>query len=214
MADLLRISILGSMPGGEKWSVNPVYAPTAPLAISTAECAAIALAIDGITVEPTLRSLNVPAVTVDGVRVEARNLDGSLEAVSEHTRTSPVAGTSAASHPYQTAMVCSLRTPDSTARGKGRLYWPATGATISPSTLRVASSSVTDYLNGMNAYLANVRLAIRGVAGLTTATLRVWSRTSSQLQVVTSLRVGDVADVQRRRRDALVESYSSAAVAP
>jgi len=41
--------------------------------------------------------------------------------------------------------------------------------------------------------------------------LCVWSRASSAAIPVTSIRGGDVLDVQRRRRDALTENYQSVA---
>jgi len=202
------------MPSGEKWSVNPVFAPTAPIAVSTDECAAIANAINGISVGSTLLSLNPPGVAVTGARVEARAADGELESVAEATRGTPAVGTSGVSHPFQTSIVLSLRTTDSTARGKGRLYWPACGIPMNSATLRITSSAVTDFVNGMSTYLGNLRLAVRSQAGLTTAGLVVWSRTNGSTRLVNSIRAGDVADVQRRRRDSLIESYTSLAFAP
>jgi hypothetical protein len=37
----------------------------------------------------------------------------------------------------------------------------------------------------------------------------VWSRTNQGFANVTSLQVGDIVDIQRRRRDDLVESYQA-----
>lgn len=214
MANLLRISLQGSLPGGEKWSVNPIYAMTAPIAVSADECAAVATAIHGIAVPGILSSLNPAGVALTGTRVEARDTNGALENVAEVARSSPVVGTSATTHPMQTSIVLSLRSTDSTARGKGRLYWPALGIALNASTLRFNSTVVSDYLTTMNAYLASIRAAVRGVGGLTTASLAVWSRTTPKTEIVVTLRAGDVPDVQRRRRDKLVETYVSAAVAP
>lgn len=214
MASLIRVSIQGALPGGEVWSVNPVFAPTVPLSVSTDECLAIATAIDAVAVPAGVTAVMNGTTTVTGCRVEARNVDGTLEAVAEHLKTTPVAGTGATSHPYQTSLVLSLRTADSTARGKGRLYWPATGAQISATTLRMATAAQQAFVDGLNTYLGGIRTAIRANAGLTTATLVVWSRASSSTRVVLTLRAGDVLDTQRRRRDTLVESYLTATVAP
>ena len=214
MADLLRISIQGALPGGEKWSVNPIYRFTAPIAVSADECAAVAAAIHGIAVPGGLTALNPSTVSMVGTRVEARDINGALENVAEVARSSPVLGTSAVNHPMQTSIVLSLRSTDSTARGKGRLYWPGIGIAMVTATLRFNATVVGDYLTNMNAYLASIRTAVRSVGGMTTASLAVWSRTTPKTEPVVSLRAGDVPDVQRRRRDKLVETYVSAAVAP
>ena len=58
-------------------------------------------------------------------------------------------------------------------------------------------------------FLAAIETAIE--ASLGGASLAVWSRTNASLSAVQTLQVGDVADVQRRRRDALIESYTSLA---
>jgi hypothetical protein len=212
MADLIRVSILGAMPGGEVWSINPVYSLPLGLALSTDELASMALSIDSVTVPTGLRSFNVPAVTVTGCRVEARTKTGVLEGVAEHARSSPVAGSGSAAHPFQTSLVASLRTGDSSARGKGRLYWPATAVPLSPTTLRILATDTQTFVTDMNTYLAAIRTQIRAVGGATGATLAVWSRTNNDTRVVLQIRAGDVADVQRRRRDALNESYQSATV--
>jgi hypothetical protein len=39
----------------------------------------------------------------------------------------------------------------------------------------------------------------------------VWSRTNASTAPVTSINMGDVCDVQRRRRDALLENYQALA---
>jgi hypothetical protein len=46
-------------------------------------------------------------------------------------------------------------------------------------------------------------------ATLTGVSLAVWSRKNSNAANVTRLEAGDVLDVQRRRRDSLLEVYSA-----
>jgi len=57
----------------------------------------------------------------------------------------------------------------------------------------------------LSAIEAAIEVTLTGVA------LSVWSRKLSALRTVTSLQAGDVLDVQRRRRDALIENYASVA---
>lgn len=212
MADLLRVSILGALPGGEKWSINPVFAFSVGQAVSSEEAAAAAAAVNTVSPSVNLLSYWPNTVSLTGCRVEARNATGELESVGEAIRGTPVVGQGSVTHPVQTAIVLSLRTTDSSARGKGRLYWPATGFPLAPATLRFTATAVGDFLTGMNAYLAGIRTALDGVSGLSLAPLAVWSRENASTRVVLSLRAGDVPDVQRRRRDSLVETYTSQAV--
>lgn len=212
MADLVRISILGAMPGGEVWSINPVFAYPSPVSLTNEDLASLALSVDTVAVPTGLTAINVPGVTVTGCRVEARRKTGELEGVAEHARATPAAGSGAIGHPFQTSLVASLRTADSSARGKGRLYWPATAVPITNTTLRIAPSEVLTFATAMNTFLAGIRTQVRAVGGGTGAVLAVWSRTNEDTRAVLQIRAGDIADVQRRRRDALTEAYQTAAV--
>jgi len=53
---------------------------------------------------------------------------------------------------------------------------------------------------------------LTAVNGATSVTVCVYSAAASTLQEVTEIKVGNVFDTQRRRRNDLVESYASAAV--
>lgn len=209
MSDILKVSIQGTMPGGEKWSINPVFGYSAPLALSVDELQSTVTAINAVAVPPLLNSINMPAVLVTGCRVEARTFAGHLDGVAEGARTTPAAGTASSPHPFQTSIVASLRTADSSARGKGRLYWPATGIALVDTSLKILPAAVDNFSSAFLQYILNVRNAIRTVGGQTTANLVVWSRVNSSTRLVLSIRVGDIADVQRRRRDSIPENYKS-----
>lgn len=214
MADFVRVSLGGDMPSGEKWSINPIYRVPVGLALSNDEAAAMATGIATTTWTSNLQGLNVTGVNFRTVRVEARNLAGDLESVGEASKVTPVAGSSATPHPFQTAIVLSLLTGQAGASGKGRLYFPATGIPLTAGTLRITSTAQGDFLTGMNSWLAQVRAQVRLVGGWSAASLGVWSRTQASSRVVLTVRAGDVPDTQRRRRDSVSEGYTSAAVAP
>lgn len=213
MADLLRISLTGALPSGENWSVNPIYRFTTPLAVSSDECAQVAAEVNTVTLGSSLTGLNPSTWSLTGCRVEARDLNGELESVAEAARGTAVVGTSSVVHPLQTSIVLSLRSTDSTARGKGRLYWPALGMAIDTTTARFGAAGVDNFITGMNAYLAAIRAEIRSIGGMSTASLAVWSRTTPKVSVVTTLKAGNVPDVQRRRRDKVTETYLTQDVA-
>lgn len=209
MADLLRISVIGTLPGGEEWSVNPVFAIPAPGApFGYDDCLTLATAVDAITIPTGLRGVINAYTTFSGVRVESRNWDNSLEGAAEHVKSSPVAGTEASTGmPYQTAIVSSLLTAFPGPRGRGRLYWPCTAHVLTPSTLRVNSTTLSNFMAGVKTYLSGIETAAAGMVAGTK--LAVWSRASSNAHFVNRIRVGDITDVQRRRRDILVENYSA-----
>lgn len=207
-SNFLRISIVGQMPTGEEWSVNPCWnisdfgVSTTPLQLQT-----VANALAASAVNSNIPSVMSTSTTLTGYRVEARSYAGVLENQAEAIRTTPILGTGPNPHPFQTAVVVSLRTSQVGPSGRGRLYFPATGYTVSATTLRPTIASTQLFVDGVKTTLASMTTAIR--ATFAGANLAVWSRKMGIANNVTQLQVGDVLDVQRRRRDTLVEAYQS-----
>lgn len=207
MAEVLKVSILGSGLNGEVWSVNPVFHLTTEPTLTFEQLNTICTAINAITVPTGLRAFFPPQVAITGVRIEQRESEGTLVAQLEQQRATAVVGTGNAPHPIQTSIVLSLITARAGASGRGRLYWPASGVALDSNTLRFGSGVVTGFLTDMETYLSAIQAAIE--ATTTDAPLAVWSRKTLGTFSVVRLRAGDVPDVQRRRRDALVETYRS-----
>lgn len=216
MADLLRVSIVGALPSGEEWSVNPVWSlggDFGGVETTPAQIATVAQAIADITHGASLIQNFNTSTTITGARVEARTYAGLLENLAEAARSTPQAGSGAQSHSFQTAWVSSLRTSQPGASGRGRLYWPATGVTLVSTTLRPSSSTLTQFVAGVETALSQIGAAI-AVTYPVGAALCVWSRKLQRLFAVNTIQAGDVLDNQRRRRDALVESYASLPFTP
>lgn len=209
MASYLRVSLKGALPGGEVWSVNPVWKFATPAAIDATACAAYANAAANQAIPTSVTDLMSGTTTFTGARVEAREADGTLERVAEVLRVTPTAGTGAQGHPFQTSLVYSLLTASASASAKGRMYWPATGILTSTTTLRANLTTVSNALTGMKSYLALITTGLNAVPGASTLALNVWSPKNGSGTLVTSLRAGDVLDVQRRRRDRIIENYQS-----
>lgn len=209
MASYLRVSIKGALPGGEVWSVNPVWKFATPAAIDATACLAYATAAGGGTLPSTVTALMSGQTTWTGARVEAREADGSLERVAEYIRSTPTAGTGTGNHPFQTSMVYSLLTTSASASARGRMYWPATGINIDAGGLRINATTILNALTGMKTFLSGITTGLNAVPGASTLSLCVWSPKLGSGTIVTSMRAGDVADVQRRRRDRLVENYQA-----
>jgi hypothetical protein len=210
MANFLRLSIFGTLPTGEEWSVNPAY-NISDFGVSTtpAQVQAVATAAAAVSPGASMLALWTTTTALTGVRVEARDNDGTLENLAEAIRAIPLAGSGTSAHPFQTATVTSLRTAQVGQSGRGRLYWPATGCGIANATLRLSAPTPTALLTAVSTYLGAIQTAVRVTfAG---ANLAVWSRKMNLANNVTSLQQGDVLDTQRRRRDTLVENYVSVA---
>lgn len=206
---ILRISLVGTLPGGEEWSVNPVYAIGGDFGVTVtpiqAQTIATAIAAQAL---PTGFVQNWPAGVVwTGCRVEARALDGTLETQAEGIKTTPTPGAASTVHPFQTAWVTSLRTAYPGASGRGRLYWPAHGVSLVSGTFRPNTTTATTFLSAAKSFLTGTQAAIDTT--LDGVSLAVWSRTLQTVNVVNQLQIGDVLDTQRRRRDTLVELVST-----
>lgn len=206
MADLLRVSLQGQLPGGEEWSVNPCFSlADFGTSVTYDQLNTIVTAINSISIPTGVRLMQSTSTTNTGCRVEARTITGTLDALAEGVRGSAIPGTGTSAHSYQTAIVSSLRTAQSGATGRGRLYWPATGMIVAASTLRPSAADVTSSLSAVKTYLQAITTAIAPTLGV--APLIVWSRSSGGRYLVNRMLMGDVLDVQRRRRDAAIESY-------
>jgi hypothetical protein len=210
MADLLRVSILGGLAGGEEWSVNPVWSLGGDFGgvdVTQNQLNTIAAAINGIVVPTGLRIMAMASTTVSGVRIEARTKAGLLEAQTEAGRAS-VGGQGATPHPFQISACLSLRTATPGPSGRGRMFWPATGALIDSTTLRLTTATLSSFVGGAKTYLTAIDSAIDTVFP-TGSTLCVWSRKNASLSAVNLVEAGDVLDVQRRRRDQLIEGKNT-----
>jgi hypothetical protein len=213
VANVIRVSLLGNMPNGESWTVNPVWqigGVSTAEDISNEEAQTIATAIAAIALPTGLAQQWSTSTSWAGARVEARRWDGTLAAQAEALKAIVAPGTSSGTHPFQTALVSSLRSATPGGSGRGRLYWPATGVPLVTNTLRPAFATITTALSAVKTLLTSIGAAI-DVTTTNSPVLSVWSRTNASTAPVTSINMGDVCDVQRRRRDALLENYQALA---
>lgn len=148
--------------------------------------------------------------SVEGVSGYVYN-DAGVLTEQAATSDTPDVGTSPGILPHSTAVVASLLTAVPGARTRGRLYLPLCGLpldsallTISGTQRGVIATAVAGALNDLRTAGYDV-----GADGLDPV---VVSTTATLATPITTVRVGSVPDVQRRRRNGLVEIYSSAAV--
>lgn len=204
----IKVVIRGTLPGSEVWSCGLAFVSdgltSAP--ISQTDMNELATDISAIDVPPSLRALMSTSAAVIGARVEQRSAGGQLISVGEGARSTPLVGTGQATKPAQCAMVISLRTPVPGRSGRGRVYWPAIGAAMVPTSLRMTMQTVEESIDAFRTYTRAMRTAIDTTLGSGNSVLAVRSERQQVEHWVSVIEGGDVIDTQRRRRDKLVEN--------
>lgn len=210
----IRVSLIGTLPGGEAWSVNPCYAESIDQGgwnQDTGQDAADAVAV--LQLGTALNGLKSSAAAPSRVRVERRSDQGVLIGAAEANWAPGTTGQSSPIHPPQTALVFSLRTAVPGRSGRGRLYWPALGATLAAATLRLNAPAPQGIADAICAYLDLVGTTLKNnlhpTPSLVNCKLAVVSTTKKNHQLVNSIQIGNVLDTQRRRRDRLIEEYTT-----
>lgn len=216
-----RMQLSGMLGGIEVFTVNPVFDVEGELTEGWDQTTANAMvtAAAAVQIPSALTVLASTAATFTEWRMEARkDADDSLigVAAASYTGTQPTTGNKLIQVP-QAAVVLSLRTDSPGASGRGRLYWPALGASIG-SNMRLGAPSAGQVSTAATTYLNDVRLALQSEATAfppwASIQLAVRSKTTKTTPHVVRVMVGDVIDTQRRRRDALPENYSISAFPP
>jgi hypothetical protein len=216
-----RIILKGTLGTTETWSIGAAYgivgiAPDVPdQAAADGILTNIKAAIAGSGAIPaalqTLMSAQCTAVTA---RVEKRAENESILTVSEGLLSAPVSGTGTSSKSPQDALVFSLRTNTPGPRGRGRIYWPALGASLSTSfqlstpTPAAAVAGAKTMLQAFNTAIDNYYI---GIASALRSALAVRSLADHTCRNVVSVQVGTTMDTQRRRRESIPETYTTVA---
>lgn len=210
-----RVILSGTLGQSETWSCGLAYRCNfeEPLPWAQNELQDAALRIAAVVPGGDIKQAPSTAVRSTLVRVEQRTDANVLVAAAEAAWTQLGSSGAGASKPPQTAIVFSLRTGIPGARRRGRIYWPALAATIDATSLRLTSTATTAYATQMAAYLDGIETALKEAIhpspSLSDFSLAVYSPTDRVCTDVKTIMVGDVLDVQRRRRDKIPEAYAS-----
>lgn len=211
MAVYIRVSIIGAMSGGEQWSVNPVYDPSGEIFTGGNQdnLDAAAQLIANRTLPADLLTMLTTSASRTGARLEVRdNVTDALQQISIAGSTTAAVGVGSLKLPFQSAAVVSVRTDTPGASGRGRLYWPAMGATLTTQN-RLQSPAPATLLSSFKTYLAGIEADLETAYPGIPFNLSVRSKTTKNTPHAVRLQLGDIIDTQRRRRDALPEAYSS-----
>lgn len=213
----IRIIMLGGLGDAEVWTCGLSYRNFELFPASMTQTMIESLAtrlvtvIDATAIGSNLRTLISSSAEIRGWRVEQHEEDESLANVAEAFYATAIAGTGTPTKTPQDAVVISLRTSTPGARGRGRVYLPALGASLNAS-FRLTGPTPAVILAGARGLFRligdqiNAEWAANSIA--VTAELCVRSVTAHQSRKVERVQVGDVLDTQRRRRDRIPENYS------
>jgi len=202
----------GTMPGGEIWSVGLRADGRSSLTPSTLAFLTQSFAERFAALRNSLATAPTPPWTI-GVTflgVTGRYLNVAGITLNQVEAIPVLAQPPAASNeflPNQCAIVTSLTTITPGRRGKGRIYLPLLGNMIAndgkhSAAVRI-SAAIKVFMDTLHADWA----ADAGAAG---ERLVVGSKVGAgALSPITQIKVGDVIDTQRRRRNAIPEIYST-----
>lgn len=147
--------------------------------------------------------------TLLGVKVSPINTDGTLTAAPETTAAS-VAGTVSATQPLQITPVVTLWSGSTFGVANyGRMYLPFTVINYSSSSsYTYQTASVAALATNMAGFFADVKTAAQSVTGFTDADVYIMSnKGSGSKKPLAFVRVGNLPDTQRRRRNRVSEVY-------
>nr|CRY96634.1 hypothetical protein [uncultured prokaryote] len=212
-----KIILAGAIGTEERWSVNLSYgaADTVTAISGQDSLQGWADGIADVLVDTSFTALTVPlwaclsgSGVLQTITAQYMGPDGKVAAQAV-TNVSKV-GTSGLSKPYPTSVVCSLGTGLPGASKRGRFYWPGLGCTIGNNGRLQGDTHPESLVTGFRALLSYISTASDVEPPMVPV---VYSPTLGTYEPVVTLRVGDVPDLQSRRRDTMQENYSSLAYA-
>ena len=195
----------GALPGGERWATGHHFtgAGTVGDVLTDAVTSAGLLWNGNGSTIPGLITHYTAATTLTSVVVyELDESSGKASARAEQGVTHVGTGTGSPL-PQEVAVCATLRTATPGPRGRGRSFLPPPVVADVLATGRLDSLAAGDFAESLAGYLSNM------VASSWSPVLFTPGIPSRDIITVD---VGDVFDAQRRRRDKLVETRTSAAV--
>lgn len=145
-----------------------------------------------------------------GVEVPAIPFAHGSPCLLEWTGSYPTGGGSGTQLPPQDSIALSWQTMQVGRRGKGRIYLPsATSAALSQA--KISSSAITDIGAAGVAFLEALAI-VDAIPDHVNVKPIVTGAPYSDYGVIKQVKVGNIMDTQRRRRDRLTEVYTTSAV--
>jgi len=197
-SDISRVSLLGTLSGGEIFDTSfwcSGSAPTSPT-LANAFAAEIATLLNGSAALTAMKALIESDCVYQQVKVYGYPSGGpSAESIGVAAITGGT-GTGSTPHPLQTCLVATLHTNFAGRRFRGRMYFPANGAAFANPYF---SSTVSANLSsGLAAFFTAIN-----ANGVVPTTVVVLSQMATVDHVVTAVSTDTKPDIQRRRANRL-----------
>lgn len=167
------------------------------------------MATSGISDKLRLRWAKVFPIGTNGKAVPAPPYSQGTPMLLTWTGNYPTGDDGANLMPLQNAVVVSHRTSQIGRRGRGRVFRAGPSTNANDATGRIGSTYVTNFLNAEIALLEAVAF-IQTLPNEIRALPAVIGSPWTQYGVINQVRVGNRMDTQRRRRQQVDETYSSA----
>lgn len=213
-----RVTISGlSFGGAEEWSTGFFVGYAGAGASNPTQTAVDNIATRWATYFNAANAEIANDFTTTQVKMAQLNTDGTTmpNNVVYHTYTTPPAGGNISiQYPPQITLACTLTTAN--VRGlaaKGRMFLPGvahsvgTTGKVSSTTIGLHATLLQTFFNGVNTDLGVAGDIILASFGSTTPTVQAGVNAT-----VTGMKLGDVFDTQRRRRNQLVETYTARSI--
>lgn len=211
-----RINIDGHLGGGvERWSVGfAAQQADGETSFDAGQMSAwaddaLALFIPGTGWSGGLRAMIGSTGEVSRVRIYAYDAPGQPATRVGESTGPGIAGSGTVTVPFQCTLCYTLLTGLPGRSYRGRLYWPFVTATMTSAGKIGGAVSLANRAGDVSGMLDAITSAAEGISPVRAA---VVSTVQQDVTTVTAVRVGDVMDTQRRRRDALVETTAVSAV--
>lgn len=151
-----------------------------------------------------LASSNDAAVNYLGIKAEWYDAGSTVAgASSTHAFSAAQPGTSGSHLPTQCSLVVSTLSDNSGRRNRGRMYIPCTGTSLIANS-KIASATVDQYVNSTQTWIQALNAS--SLAG--SAPQAVIASNIPVPVAITQLRADNEMDIQRRRADKILGSYT------
>lgn len=206
-AGVSRYTLYGHLAGGEEFNtsfwMDAVYDSDG--AAGDAVAAVIGYFVTDCSA--AVKAIMQASAAYDGLRLYEYPDAGPAPAarVTDVALGTPVVGTAAGNGLNQACLVATLLTGSAGRRNRGRMYLPATGLPVT-SGLANLSSTITSVANSVRTFFSDLNGSVN-----VNGSVVVVSSAGSASRPVTTVRVDNKPDIQRRRADALVATFTASA---
>lgn len=205
-----RVTLEGTVGGGgDTWTSS--FHMGASTGYTLAQLQTVADTIDA-SWQSNVWTISSPGVldyyapATDYVRTTVRDIaaSGLTARVVTAGPGSAILGTATSSSlPPECSIVVSLLSEVAGGRGRGRMYLPPTAVAPVGGLGEVSGGTVTDHLAAMQAFFNDLNASTDVPDDVS-----IYSIAADVLREVATIRIGNVYDAQRRRRNSLPEVYS------